>query len=104
MELLSSSITMLLGAAVAYVSYRFAHKSYDSLVRELLLQLRQQNKVIASADLQVYAGMSQVDHSLASPAQERVEPGYSEQDAIQQTEALAREFEMASGNLSPSME
>jgi len=103
-DVLSNCLLLLLGAAISFLSFRYAHRSNEAILKELLGQLRAQNRVIAAGDLQVYAGMKQVDDQAASEIPRQAEPEMSLEDAQRREQEIAREFDQIQGNLSPTLE
>ena len=103
-ELFSNLLLLLLGAGISYLSFRYAHRSNEAIIKELLSQLRSQNRVIAASDLQVYAGMNQVDNPMPADIPRQAEPEMSLEDAQRREQEIAREFDQIQGNLSPSLE
>ena len=102
-ESLSNCVLLLLGAAISFMSFRYAHRSNEAILKELLGQLRAQKRVIAAGDLQVYAGMNQVDNN-ADEIPRQPEPETSLEEAQRREQEIAREFDQIQGNLSPSLE
>ena len=103
-DALSNCLLLLLGAAISFLSFRYAHRSNEAILKELLSQLRAQNRVIAAGDLQVYAGMNQVDNQVASEIPRQAEPEVSLEEAQRREQELAREFDQIQGNLSRSLD
>ena len=80
-DVLSNCLLLLLGAAISFLSFRYAHRSNEGILKELLSQLRAQNRVIAAGDLQVYAGMNQVDNQVTPEIPRQAEPEVSLEEA-----------------------